>query len=57
MQYKNLNFLILNSSSSKKYYNSLPNNVKEELQNQRNFIHTQFELRRNAEYIQKYSQS
>lgn len=53
MQYRNLNFLLLNSSSSRHYFMSLPNDVQLKLRDRKDFIHTQFELRRNAEYMVK----
>lgn len=54
MRYENLGYLLLNSSSSKRYFDSLPDEVRGSLWGQKNFIHTQYELRRNADFLKKY---
>lgn len=53
MPYKNLSHLLLSSSSSRNYFFSLPGEVQLILRDQNEFIHTLFELRRNAEHILK----
>lgn len=55
MQFANLQELIQVSSSSRQYLLSLPVSIQMQLHEQNNFIHTQYELRRNAEYLMKYS--
>lgn len=55
MQFKNLQELIQASSSSRKYLLSLSVPIQMQLHEQNDFIHTQYELRRNAEYLMKYS--
>ncbi|MCD8096204.1 MAG: hypothetical protein LUE12_08780 [Ruminococcus sp.] len=52
MFYKNLNFLLFNSSSSRQYFDSLPIEIRSQLRERRDFIHTQFQLRQNSEYLQ-----
>ena len=54
MQFTNLQKLIQESSSSRKYLLSLPVPIQMQLHEQNDFIHTQYELRRNAEYLMKY---
>ncbi len=54
MPYKNLSHLLLSSSSSRNYFFSLPSDIQLILRDQNEFIHTLFELRRNAEYILKH---
>ena len=54
MKYKNLKELICSSSSSRNYLLSLPVPVQIRLHEQDKFIHTQFELRKNAKHILKY---
>ncbi|MBQ8824819.1 MAG: hypothetical protein IJZ64_06270 [Ruminococcus sp.] len=51
MQFLNLQELIKTSYSSRQYLLSLPVSIQMQLHEQNDFIHTQFELRRNAEYL------
>lgn len=53
MRYDNLHELIFSSSSSRQYFLSLPVEIQIILHEQNDFIHTLFELRRNAEYVMK----
>ena len=53
MRYKNLNDLIASSSSSRKYFLSLPTSVQLELHDQNDYIHSLNDLCTNAEYISK----
>ncbi len=54
MPYKNLSSLLLSSKSSRNYFFSLPDQIQLILREQNEFIHTLFELRRNAQHILKY---
>ncbi len=54
MAYPNLRDLIAASSSSRRYLLSLPVSVQLELHRQDAYIHTLYELRRNAEYLLHY---
>lgn len=54
MQFANLQELIKTSSSSRRYLLSLPVSIQMQLHEQNEFIRTQYELRRNAEYLMKY---
>ncbi len=51
MQFANLQELIQISSSSRRYLLSLPVSIQMQLHEQNDCIHTQYELRRNAEYL------
>lgn len=53
MQFTNLQELIRISSSSGKYLLSLPVSIQMQLHEQNDFIHTQYELHRNAEYLMR----
>lgn len=53
MQFTNLQELIRISSSSRKYLLSLPVSIQMQLHEQNDFIHTQYELHRNAEYLMR----
>lgn len=55
MQFTNLQELIQISSSSRQYLLSLPVSIQMQLHEQNDFIHTQYDLRRNAEYLMKYN--
>lgn len=54
MAYKNLNFLLLSSSSGKAFYNALPDDIKVELQERRDHIHTLFQLHQQADVLKHY---
>lgn len=54
MAFRNLNFLLLNSSSSREYYNGLNCGICSKLQERRDSIHTLAELRVHAEYLMRY---
>lgn len=54
MQFANLQELIQTSSSSRLYLLSLPVDIQMQLHEQNDFIHSLYELRRNAEYLMKY---
>ncbi|WP_295212029.1 hypothetical protein [Ruminococcus sp.] len=54
MAYKNLNFLLLSSSSGKAFYNALPDDIKVELQEQPDHIHTLFQLHQQADVLSHY---
>lgn len=56
MAYDNLHALICASSSSRQYLLSLPVSVQMELHQQNAYIHTLYELRRNAESIMRRPQ-
>ncbi len=51
MRFSNLQELLRNSSSSRQYLLSLPTAVQLQLHTQNSWIHTQYELRRNAHAI------
>lgn len=53
MKFTDLQEMIQISSSSRKYFLSLPVSVQMQLHEQNEFIRTQYELRRNAEYLLK----
>lgn len=53
MKFTDLQELISVSNSSRQYLLSLPVSVQLRLHEQNDFIHTQFELRRNADCIMK----
>ncbi|MBQ9673015.1 MAG: hypothetical protein IJV39_00115 [Ruminococcus sp.] len=53
MTYKNLNELIKNSSSSRKYFLSLPVWMQLELHSRNDFINTAEGLHRNVEAVQQ----
>lgn len=55
MRFRNLQELIQISSSSRQYLLSLPVDIQMQLHEQNEFIHTLYELRRNAEYLIKYN--
>lgn len=54
MRFSNLQELLRNSSSSRQYLLSLPTAVQLQLHTQNSWIHTQYELRRNAHAILKF---
>lgn len=54
MAFRNLNFLLLNSSSSREYYNGLDCKICSKLQERRDSIHTLAELRTHAEYLMRH---
>ena len=56
MQFANLQELIQVSSSSRQYLLSLPITIQMQLHEQNEFIHSLYELRRNAEHLMKYPQ-
>lgn len=51
MKYENLKELINESSSTRRYFLSLPVGVQMKLHEQNEFIHSAYELHRNAEII------
>lgn len=53
MRYRDLHELIFSSSSSRKYFLELPVEVQMKLHAINDFIRTQDELRRSAEYIDR----
>ncbi len=55
MSVSTLKELIQISSSSRRYLLSLPVDIQIKLHEQNKFIHTLYELRRNAEYLMKYN--
>ena len=55
MAFSNLKELIQTSSSSRQYLLSLPVDIQVKLHEQNEFIHTLYELRRNAEYLMKHN--
>lgn len=55
MRYENLNKLICLSSSTRRYFLSLPVSLQMELHNYNDFIHTAAELRRFTEQLEKYN--
>ena len=55
MRYRNLNKLIYSSSSTRRYFLSLPVNLQMELHNYNDFIHTAAELHRFTELLEKYN--
>ena len=54
MRYKNLNELICKSSSTRRYYLSLPVNLQTELHEHNDCIHTSAELHRRVEQLETY---
>ena len=54
MRFSNLQERLRNSSSSRQYLLSLPTAVQLQLHTQNSWIHTQYELRRNAHAILKF---
>ncbi len=55
MQYNNLQDLIYNSSSSRKYFLSLPVHMQIELHERNNYIHTSAGLHAHVEAIERYN--
>lgn len=55
MRYENLNQLLQKSSSSRKYFLSLPVCLQMELHRQDNDIHTAAELHRRADLMETYN--
>ncbi len=56
MKYDSLNDLIYQSSSSRKYFLSLPVNIQLMLHEQNNSIHSLYELKRNAKFAKIISE-
>lgn len=54
MKYDNLSHLVNNSSSSRKYFLSLPAETQIELHKYNDFIHNAAELHRLADSLEKY---
>lgn len=54
MAFKNLNFLLLNSSSSRAFYGKLDDGICDRLQERRDSIHTLAELRTHTEYLMRH---
>lgn len=54
MRYKNLNHLIHKSSSSHRYFLSLPIEMQIELHNHNEYIHTAAELHQYVDLLEKY---
>lgn len=52
MKYENLNQLLQKSSSSRKYFLSLPVGMQKELHNQGNYIRTAAELHRYSDMME-----
>lgn len=57
MKYKNLNDLVLHSSSSRKYLLSLPVQMQMQVHKYGKYIHTAADLHNHAEMLQKYNNS
>ncbi len=56
MKYDSLKDLIYSSSSSRRYFLSLPVNIQLMLHEQNDSIHTLYELKRNAEFAKNISE-
>lgn len=54
MQYDSLCEMVKHSADSRRYFLTLPSEIQMRLHNQNEYIHTQQELRSNAEFLMQH---